>query len=151
MSYINGSDLLLKVGEGAVGHCTTHTTTYNSETKERAVKPEASLGKQSGLWKDKGITALSISISAEGLRFYEETESGYEEVTALWGKGQSVDVEAFERGEDETPYLKGKFVITSIEETAPAQDDVTYTINLENDGEPTIYPGKTASSPGVGG
>ena len=34
MSYINGSDLLLKVGEGAVGHCTTHTTTYNSETKE---------------------------------------------------------------------------------------------------------------------
>lgn len=151
MSYINGSDLLLKVGEGAVGHCTTHTTTYNSETKERAVKPEASLGKQSGLWKGKGITALSISISAEGLRFYEETESGYEEVTALWGKGQSVDVEAFERGEDETPYLKGKFVITSIEETAPAQDDVTYTINLENDGEPAIYPGKTASPPGEEG
>ena len=94
MSYINGSDLLLKIGEAAVGHCTTHTLTFNSETKERAVKPAASEGKQSGLWKGKGITALSISISAEGLRFYEETESGFEEISALWGKGQSVDVEA---------------------------------------------------------
>lgn len=146
MSYINGSDLLLKIGEEAVGHCTSHTLTFNSETKERAVKPEASLGKQSGLWKGKGITALSISISAEGLRFYEETESGFKEISALWGKGQSVDVEAFEREGDETPYLKGKFVIASIEETSPAQDDATYTVSLENDGEPTIYPGKAAGS-----
>ena len=146
MSYINGSDLLLKIGEKAVGHCTSHTLTFNSETKERAVKPEASLGKQSGLWKGKGITALSISISAEGLRFYEETESGFKEISALWGKGQSVDVEAFEREGDETPYLKGKFVIASIEETSPAQDDATYTVSLENDGEPTIYPGKAAGS-----
>lgn len=147
MSYINGSDLLLKIGEAAVGHCTTHTLTFNSETKERAVKPAASEGKQSGLWKGKGITALSISISAEGLRFYEETESGFEEISALWGKGQSVAVEAFEREGDETPYLKGKFVIASIEETSPAQDDATYTVSLENDGEPTIYPGKAAGDP----
>lgn len=148
--YINGSDLLLKIGEKAVGHCTTHTLTFNSETKERAVKPVATLGKQSGLWKQKGITALSISISAEGLRFYEETESGYEEIAALWGKGQSVAVEAFERGGDSTPYVKGKFVITSIEEASPAQDDVTYTVNLENDGEPEIYPGKETDDEGDG-
>lgn len=147
MNYINGSDLLLKVGEGAVGHCTSHTTTFNSETKERAVKPEAPATKQSGLWKQKGITSLSISISAEGLRFYEEKESGYEKVAALWGVGKSVDVTAFERGKDAAPYLHGKFVIASIEETAPAQDDATYTINLENDGEPTKYPGKAVEEP----
>lgn len=147
MNYINGSDLLLKVGEGAVGHCTSHTTTFNSETKERAVKPEAPATKQSGLWKQKGITSLSISISAEGLRFYEEKESGYEKVAALWGAGKSVDVTAFERGKDAAPYLHGKFVIASIEETAPAQDDATYTINLENDGEPTKYPGKAVEEP----
>lgn len=142
MSYINGSDLLLKVGEGAVGHCTTHTLTFNSETKDRAVKPLATEPKSAGLWKQKGVTGLSISISAEGLRFYEESESGFEEVSALWGAGQSVDVEAFERGGDSTPYLKGRFIIASIEETSPAQDDVTYSISLENDGEPEVYPGK---------
>lgn len=144
--YINGSDLLLKVGTGAVGHCTTHTTTLNSETKDRAVKPEASKGRQSGLWKGKGVTGLSISVSAEGLRFYNETENGYEQISSLWGKGQSVEVEAFKREGDASPYIKGKFVITSIEETAPAQDDATYTVNLENDGEPDVYPGKGTTS-----
>lgn len=148
--YINGSDLLLKIGEKAMGHCTTHTLTFNSETKERAVKPEASRPKTSGLWKGKGVTALSISISAEGLRFYEETENGRKEIAALWGKGQSVDVMAFERGGDSIPYVNGKFVITSIEETSPAQDDVTYTVSLENDGEPEIYPGKETDDEGGG-
>ena len=145
MSYINGSDLLLKIGEKAVGHCTTHTLTFNSETKERSVKPVASLPKSAGLWKGKGVTSLSISISAEGLRFYDETENGFKEISALWGAGTSVAVEAFEREGDETPYVKGNFVIASIEETSPAQDDATYSISLENDGEPEVYPGKPAS------
>jgi predicted secreted protein len=146
--YVNGSDMLLNVGGKAVGHCTTHTTTYNSETKDRAVKPEANKSKSSGLWKGKGVTGLSISISAEGLRVYEETENGFEQVAPMWGKGQSVEVQAFKRENDASPYLQGKFVIASIEETNPAQDDGTYSINLENDGEPDIYPGKEAASGG---
>lgn len=140
--YINGSDLLLKVGGKAIGHCTTHTVTFNSETKDRAVKPEASKGKSSGLWKGKGVTGLSISISAEGLRFYDEKENGYDEIAPKWGKGESVEVEAFERGNDTKPYVKGNFIISSLEETSPAQDDATYSISLENDGEPETYPGK---------
>lgn len=146
--YINGSDLLLSVGGSAIGHCTTHTLTFNSETKDRAVKPLASKSKSAGLWKQKGVTSMSISISAEGLRFYDETEGGYDQLSDLWGKGQSVEVRGFKRSNDSTPYLQGKFIISSIEETSPAQDDATYTINLENDGEPDVYPGKTASESG---
>ena len=37
--YVNGSDLLMSIGGKACGHCTSHTATYNSETKDRAVKP----------------------------------------------------------------------------------------------------------------
>ena len=148
-NYINGSDLLLSVGGSAIGHCTSHTLTFNSETKDRAVKPLASKAKSAGLWKEKGVTSMSISISAEGLRFYDESESGYEQLAALWGKGDSVEVQGFQRGSDSSPYLKGKFVISSIEETSPAQDDATYTINLENDGEPDVYPGKTSDSSGT--
>ena len=40
--YVNGSDMLLYIGEKAIGHCTSHTTTFDTETKDRAVKPEAS-------------------------------------------------------------------------------------------------------------
>lgn len=144
--YINGSDLLLKVGGKAVGHCTSHTLTFNSETKDRAVKPVASAAKSSALWKGKGVTGLSISISAEGLRFYDETENGHEQIAPLWGKGASVEVEAFKRGGDKTPYVKGNFVIASLEETSPAQDDATYSVSLENDGEPEAYPGKDATA-----
>lgn len=142
--YVNGSDLLLSVGGKAVGHCTSHTLTFNSETKDRAVKPLASAAKTAGLWKEKGVTGLTIAISAEGLVFVTETENGYDEIAALWGEGASVEVKAFERGSDTDPYVSGKFVITSIEQTSPAQEDTTYSINLENDGEPDVYPGKAS-------
>ena len=142
--YINGSDILLSVGGKAIGHCTTHTLTFNSETKDRAVKPAASAGYSSGLWKGKGVTGLSISLSAEGLRYYGEGENGFDELSALWGAGAPITVKAFQREGDASPYLEGQFVIASLEETSPAQDDATYSISLDNDGEPTTYPGKAS-------
>ena len=134
--YCNGSDMLVYVGGKAVGHCTTHTTTLNSETKDRAVKPVATASISAGLWKGKGVTGLSISISAEGLVFYGESETGYKALYAAWKAGQSIEVKCMERENSEKPYLKGKFVIASLERTDPAQNDSTYTVNLENDGEP---------------
>ena len=140
--YCNGSDLLLYVGGKAVGSCTSHTTTFSSETKERAVKPVASATLSSGKWKKKGVVGLSYSISAEGLRFYDETECGFKELFKLWKAGESVEVKCMERDATEKPYLVGSCVITSLEESAPAQDDATYSINLENDGEPTTLDGE---------
>ena len=124
------------MGGKAIGSCTSHTTTFNSETKERAVKPVATAAMASGLWKKKGVVGLSYSISGEGLVFYDETENGYKSLFALWKAGASVEVKCMER-ESETPYLVGKCVIASLERTDPAQDDSTYSISLENDGEPT--------------
>lgn len=146
IGYCNGSDMLLYIGGKAVGHCTTHTTTINSETKDRAVKPAASQGMSSGLWKGKGIVELSVSISAEGLVFYQEAETGYRSCLAMISKGQSVEVKCMER-KDENPYLSGKFVVTSLERTDPAQDDSTYSISLENDGEVKIVESAITENP----
>ncbi len=55
---------------------------------------------------------------------------------AAWKACQSVEVKCMDR-DNLTPYLAGKSVITSLERTDPAQDDSTYSISLENDGEPT--------------
>ena len=136
--YCNGSDMLLYVGGKAVGHCTSHTVTINSETKERAIKPVASAGMSAGLWKEKGVTSMSVSISAEGLVFYNETENGYKACLAMIAAGKSVEVKCMERGDSTEPYLTGKFVVASLERTDPAQDDATYSISLENDGEITF-------------
>lgn len=143
--YINGSDLLIKIGEKCVGHCTSGSISYSSETKERAVKPVESAGISSSLWKNKGVTGLSVTISFEGLRFYEETENGYEEIASMWGAGESVAVQCIKRGET-APYLKGNFVISSLEESAAAQDDATYSGSMENDGMPETYPGKSSAA-----
>ena len=136
--YCNGSDMLLYVGGKAVGSCTSHTLSLSSETKERAVKPVATASLSSGLWKQKGVVGLSYSISAEGLVFYNETEYGYKDLYKAWKEGKSVEVKCMER-EATTPYLAGKCIIASLELSAPAQDDSTYSINLENDGEPTTF------------
>lgn len=136
MSYCNGSNMLLYLGEDAFGHCTTHTATMNSETKDRAVKPAASKVKTNGMWKEKGVTGLSIAISAEGLIYDGETEASYQKMLAAWKSGQPVKIKCMQRGESKKPYLAGSFIISSLERTDPAQDDSTYTINLDNNGEP---------------
>lgn len=89
------------------------------------------------MWKGKGVTGLSISISAEGLINYDETEESYKLLMAAWKLGKPVTVKCMERENSDKPYLEGSFVIASLERTDPAQDDVTYSISLENDGEPT--------------
>lgn len=136
MSYCNGSNMLLYLGADAFGHCTTHTATMNSETKDRAVKPAASKAKTNGMWKEKGVTGLSIAISAEGLIYDGETEASYQKMLAAWKSGQPVKIKCMQRGESKKPYLAGSFIISSLERTDPAQDDSTYTINLDNNGEP---------------
>lgn len=151
MSYCNGSNMLLYLGENAFGHCTTHTATMNSETKDRAVKPAASKAKTNGMWKEKGVTGLSIAISAEGLIYDGETEASYQKMLAAWKSGQPVKIKCMQRGESKKPYLAGSFIISSLERTDPAQDDSTYTINLDNNGEPdtldeTAFTDGTASS-----
>lgn len=136
--YCNGSDMLAYLDGKAAGHSTSHSTSMSSETKDRAVKPVASASIKAGLWKGKSVTGLSISISAEGLVFYGETESGYKAFFAAWKAGKSIVVKCMERESSDKPYLQGKFVIKSLERTDPANDDSTYSITLENDGEPDI-------------
>ena len=73
---------------------------------------------------------------------------------ALWKAGKPVTVKCMERENDDEPYLEGGCVITSLERTDSAQDDSTYSISLENDGEPTTLDESAITenaAPGVGG
>lgn len=136
--YINGSDLLLTVAGKCIGHCSSHTLTFNAETSDRSVKPPSTAAKSAGLWKDKAVKSLSVSIKAEGIAYQGEAEGGISALLAAYKGAAPVEVKGFYRGKDAAPYLSGRFVITSLEESSPAQDDVTYSVSLENCGEVTI-------------
>ena len=149
--YVNGNDLLVyvKTGTGndvtrkAIGHCTTHTATFNTETKDVAVKPAASeLRSASGLYKSKRITGLSVQVKCSGLCFYDESEGGFKHILSKWAAGQPVELELFERPAAANttiePYASGAFVISSLENTAPAGDDASYDATFDNDGAVTI-------------
>ena len=148
--YVNGSDLLLSVGEynqgtstgtagEAIGHCTSHTATFNTETKDVAVKPPASeVVSAAGLYKQKRITGLSVQVKCDGLHFYAEDESGFKTLLAAWKAGKPVYLELFERkgeaADTPVPYCKGPFIVSNLENTAPAGEDASYTATFDNDG-----------------
>ncbi len=151
--YVNGSDLLVCIVEGtganatrkAVGHCTTHTATFNTETSDVAVKPPMANGISArGLFKEKRITGLSVNVQCSGLCFYEETEGGVKTILSKWKEGQSVTLELFERAEADNgssdPYCSGPFVISSLVNTAPAGADATYDATFDNNGEVDVDP-----------
>lgn len=149
--YMNGSNVLFTVGGKGLGHSTTHSVTYNTETKERGVKPPVKEKTKNALFSGKGVTKMSISVHGEGFRYKGEEELSLDDIRKLWGIGQSVELSCFEREGDASPYLKGKFVISKVEETSPAQDDATFIVDFENDGEPEVYPGQDgAPVPGGG-
>lgn len=130
--YIHGSDLLLMIAGTALGHSKTCSIKNTAETKGRATKETS----HSGKWEEKAVTKLSVSISAEGFSFYNDT-LGYPQLLALWKAGTPVQVKYAHRGEETTKYRTGSFIITDLEESAPADDDATYSISLENSGEVT--------------
>jgi predicted secreted protein len=137
--YVNGSDLLMSIAGKACGHCTSHTATYNSETKDRAVKPASTeSAANAGLFKEKTVTGLSVQVKCEGLRFYGEEENGMKELLAKWKVGGTVELKGFVRGSDAAPYMNGNFIISSLEEAAPAGDDTTYNATFDNTGVVTI-------------
>lgn len=150
--YINGSDLLVKFGSSATGHATSHTLSFNTETKDMAVKPAASVTQSSAsLFKSKRVTGLSIQIKASGFGVYAESESGIPEFLSKWKVGEPVEVEGFHRSNDSNPYVSGNFIISALEIGTPAGEDTTYDITLDNDGPVDIDETKFSPSSQQGG
>lgn len=151
METINGSDLLVSIGTKAIGHCTTHTATFSTDTKDVACKPKASENKQAALFKSKTVSGLSVQVKADGLACYGEDEAGFPELLKAWHEGKPVDLSLFSRGNTETPYYKGPFVISSLEQTAPAGEDTTFSATFDNAGAPATFDEKKFDATTAGG
>lgn len=136
--FIHGSDLLLGFYESttfvALGHAKSCEIDNKADTKERATKEASNTGK----WTEKGVNKLSVSISAEGFQCYEDTANAKAKLLELWEDGLPVTLRYAHRGEETTKYRTGSFIITNLKESAPADDDATYSVSFENSGPVTV-------------
>lgn len=128
--YIHGSNMILYVEDKALGHSKSCTIQNQAETKERSTKETSNTGK----WNEKSVAKLSVSVSAEGFVFEGDDEFGYNKLLELWEKAEPVTLKYAYRGEEKTKYRTGQFLITSLEESDPADDDSTYSVSFENSG-----------------
>lgn len=136
--YCNGSDMLLYVDDEAIGHCTSHKSTFTTQTESVAVKPPAEAKISSSLWEEKVVNGLSYTVTTEGLVFYGETAAGYARLLRAWKSGKTVKLKCMERENDDKPYLKGDCVIDSLERNDAAKEKSTYSASFSNSGEPEI-------------
>lgn len=149
--YIHGSNLIVFVGSKALGHCSTCEIQDSAETKSRAIKAlpnyagsesdtdlQASQGEDTtkdGLWEEKSVSKRSVTITAEGFICEDETGESYDELVAKMDAGEPVKVKYAHKDEASTKYRVGRFLITSLKRSDPANDDSTYNITLENTGK----------------
>lgn len=143
--YINGSDILLAIKDKALGSAQEHTTTYDSTTKERAVKAPETEGIDASLFTETSVTGLSITISFKGLQASDETELTFGELLNMWKEAKPIDACCFHRPKEggkagaRVPYLKAQFVITKLSESAQSEEDASYDGELKMTGAPEIW------------
>ena len=136
--YVNGSDLLLFIGGIALGHCSSFSVDFKSETKQRAVKPVSTLPPGSAKFKDATVSNLSISIKADNFLYVGETESDYKAYLNAWMSAKPVTLELRARGADES-WLSAPFIIESHSLTTEADQDVKISGSFVIAGAPTVY------------
>lgn len=134
---LDGTDLILSVGGGALAFSTGCKITTQTETGERVTKEAAS-----GKWKEKYVKSYSESISADGVVCVDAAKDAptYDTLKDMQISGTPVDVaynvrEAGSRSGKTAGGYKGKFIITSLDLDGQAGDDAKYSIQLENCGK----------------
>lgn len=135
MLYINTAETNESPVWQAQALATSHTITYNTETKERLTKDSP------GGNPEKRITSVTATIKADALRAFGDkdkklllkTMKEKKNVLLKYGFAKADEQEADEQEGDD--YEEGEFVIDSLEETSQAGEDVTYSAQFSSSGD----------------
>ena len=129
---MDGRDLMLYIDTAESGDtptwqaqalATSHTITYNTETKERLTKDSP------GGNPEKRVTAVNVTIKADALRSFGDKDKKL--LLATMKAKKNIKLKYGLANE----YEEGEFVIDSLEETSQAGDDVTYSAQFSSSGD----------------
>jgi predicted secreted protein len=134
MAYRNGVDLILGVVDSQtfkpLGYSTGCKISDSTETGERVTKESGAAS-----FKEKYVKSLAESISAEGFVYDNVAASsiGFPRLKELWLSKAVVKLRYKYRDENSGLY-EGDFIITSLEQDGPADDDEKWSVTFENSG-----------------
>lgn len=128
MSIINGHNLRWKVGGVAIGKATECTISISGETRDIAHKDIGS-GTGAG-WAGNAYGTKSWEGSCSA--FYAEADS-FETLWTAFNTNAEITVE-FSDGNVANKKFTGTAVITSLEQNAPNNEEVTYSVSFVGNG-----------------
>lgn len=147
---VHGSDVITYMEDVAIAHCTSCEIQYGAETKSRATKVEPDYSEaetdeeikaqegddtsNDGMWDEKTISKMSVTITAEGMVGYDKQGQTFDKLEDAFLQRKKVKVKYAHSAEKTKRYRVGWFVITSLTRTDPADDDSTFNITFENSG-----------------
>lgn len=141
--YRNGCDLILGMVESTTSGGTTTETFYpfgystgckisdSTETGERVTKEAGSAS-----WKEKYIKSLAESITADGFVYdgVAASSKGFPDLKTLWLSKTPVKLRYKYRNDTGNGLYEGMFIITSLDDDGPADDDEKWSVTFENTG-----------------
>ena len=128
MAIINGHNLRWKVGGVAIAKATDCTVSISGDTRDTAHKDIGSGVGAGWAGSEYGTKNWEGSCSA----LYAEDES-YETLWTAFNANTKIAVE-FSDGTVGNKKYTGTAVITSLEQNAPNNEDVTYSVSFKGDG-----------------
>ena len=112
-----------------LGYSTGCKISDSTETGERVTKESGA-----SQWKEKYVKSLSEQITAEGFVYdgVAATSIGFPDLKGLWLAKEPVKLRYQYRDSDDL--YEGDFIITSLEQDGPADDDEKWSVTFENTG-----------------
>lgn len=142
--YRQGRDLLLGFMNGTtfipLGYSTGCKISDNTETGERVTKeqPQDPMKVQHAMWKEKYVKGLSETITAEGFVYdgNAAAENGFPSLKGIFLAAMPVALRYKYRQADvdRDKFYEGKYILTSLEQDGPADDDEKWSVTFENNG-----------------
>lgn len=132
VKYVNGSDIVLAVGEKVMLGAKTHKRQIKTTTTVVTDKDV-----EDSLYERKVVKKVEITITCDG--FCKTGDTSLDDVEAAVTQGKTVTLKyGYKQGKDGgKSFTEGNFIVSSFDRTDPASDNSTYSATFINDGKPS--------------
>jgi len=125
---VNGTDLRIYMNGVAIGHATTCSLDLTRETRETLTKDAPGGG-----WATAEVGRKSATLSTDGMFSYDTTNKKFSDLFTAFDNGTLLLLR-FTTDENGDKYWQGSGYITSLNLSAPVEDNTTYSATFTVNG-----------------